>query len=120
MKLSILASNARTDALKTFTGDQLSMDAIVAAAAVPLLFSAVEIDGERYRGDGDLPALPQRRPIDVGHRLIIVGKPSGCVTPCADRRQAANSWCNEARTDSHHPRGAHVAQRCLHGSTGVS
>ncbi|RUU13487.1 patatin-like phospholipase family protein, partial [Mesorhizobium sp. USDA-HM6] len=40
VKLSILAANARTDALKIFTGDQLTINAIVAAATVPFLFPA--------------------------------------------------------------------------------
>lgn len=87
MKLSILASNARTDAVKIFTSEQLSIDAIVAAATIPFLFPAVEIDGDSYWGDGDLSALPPGQPIDVAHRLIIAGKP---MTPCAARRLAAN------------------------------
>ncbi|RWL19084.1 MAG: hypothetical protein EOR57_15980 [Mesorhizobium sp.] len=38
VNLSISASNARTDAVRVFSGDQMSIDAIVAAATVPFLF----------------------------------------------------------------------------------
>ncbi|RWC36426.1 MAG: hypothetical protein EOS57_11045 [Mesorhizobium sp.] len=90
VKLSISASNARTDAVRVFSGDQVSIDAIVAAATVPFLFPAVEIDGETYWGDGDLAALGQVRSVEAGHLLIIAGKPSGFTTQCADRNIAAN------------------------------
>ncbi|BCG96644.1 patatin-like phospholipase family protein [Mesorhizobium sp. 131-2-1] len=88
LQLSILASNARTDAVKIFAGDQLSIDAILAAATIPFLFPAVEIDGDSYWGDGDLSALPALQ-LDTGHRLVVTGKPTLFTTPCADRRLAA-------------------------------
>lgn len=90
VKLSISASNARTDAVRVFSGDQVSIDAIVAAATVPFLFPAVEIDGDTYWGDGDLAASGQVRSVEAGHLLIIAGKPSGFTTQCADRNIAAN------------------------------
>ncbi|TIO35698.1 patatin-like phospholipase family protein [Mesorhizobium sp.] len=90
VKLSILASNARTDAVKIFASDQLSIDAIVAAATIPFLFPAVEIDGDTYWGDGDLSSLPPIRPVEAGHRLIIAGKPSMSMTPCEACRPAAS------------------------------
>ena len=88
LQLSILASNARTDAVKIFAGDQLSIDAILAAATIPFLFPAVEIDGDSYWGDGDLSSLPALQ-LDTGHRLVVTGKPTLFTTPCADRRLAA-------------------------------
>ncbi|RWO41310.1 MAG: hypothetical protein EOS11_18170 [Mesorhizobium sp.] len=89
VKLSILASNARTDAVKIFTSDQLSIDAIVAAATIPFLFPAVEIDGDTYWGDGDLSGLPSVQPAEAGPRLIIASKPSTSMTPCGACRLAA-------------------------------
>ncbi|TIT21772.1 MAG: hypothetical protein E5W70_15530 [Mesorhizobium sp.] len=89
VRLCILASNARTDEVKIFTSDQLSIDAILAAATVPFLFPAVEIDGDTYWGDGDVSALPLVQPFDTGHRLIVTGKPALFMAPCADRRPAA-------------------------------
>ena len=88
LQLSILASNARTDALKIFAGDQLSIDAILAAATIPFLFPPVEIDGDSYWGDGDLSALRALQ-LDTDHRLVVTGKPALFTTPCADRRLAA-------------------------------
>ncbi|MER9612202.1 hypothetical protein NKI91_26725 [Mesorhizobium sp. M0312] len=90
VSLNILASNARTDAVKIFTNEQLSLDAILAAATIPFLFPAVEIDGDTYWGGGDLSVLPFVHPVEAGHRLIVAGKPSLFVTPCADRRLAAS------------------------------
>ncbi|MEI9410519.1 hypothetical protein [Mesorhizobium salmacidum] len=56
MKLNILAWNARTDVVKVFSGDQLSIDIILAAATVPFLFPAVEINGDTHWGDSDVAA----------------------------------------------------------------
>ncbi|MFB9979280.1 patatin-like phospholipase family protein [Mesorhizobium kowhaii] len=90
VKLSILASNALTDAAKVFTSDQLSIDVILAAATIPFLFPAVEIDGETYWGDSDRSTLPSVQSVEADRLLIIAGRPSGFLTPCADRRPAAN------------------------------
>lgn len=91
LKLNILASNARTDTVTIFSGDQLSIDAILAGATVPFLFPAVEIDGDPYWGEGDFLALPPVQPIEGGQWLIVSGKPSTCITPCATYRPAANA-----------------------------
>ncbi|WP_246689015.1 hypothetical protein [Mesorhizobium sp. WSM4310] len=103
LKLNILASNASTDTVTIFSGDQLSIDAILAGATVPFLFPAVEINGDTYWGEGDFSALPPMQPIEAGHWLIVSGKPSGCMTPCAAYRPAANA-VNPASVlfDSHH------------------
>lgn len=89
VKLNIVASNARTDAVKVFPSDQLSIDIMLAAATVPFLFPAVEIDGDTYWGDGDVSVLPSFQAIEPGGQLIIAGKPSRCMTPCSDHRVAA-------------------------------
>lgn len=114
-QLSILASNARTDAVKIFAGDQLSIDAILAAATIPFLFPAVEIDGDTYWGDGDLSALPAL-PLDTGHRLVVTGKPALFMTPCADRRLNATHCAvkcapTHAIFDSQHRAGAALFTR---------
>ena len=116
VKISILASNARTDAVKIFTGDQLSIDAILAAATIPFLFPAVEIDGDTYWGDGDLSALPPARPVEAAHRLAVTGKPALFMTPCADRRLPASHRaikCTPIHTifDSLHRAGASLFTR---------
>lgn len=111
VKLSIVASNARTDAVKVFPSDQLSIDVILAASTVPFLFPAVEIDGDTYWGDSDLSALPPAHPVEAGHRLVIAGNPSLFVTPCVPRALAASHCamkCTPVHTifDSHHRAGA--------------
>lgn len=114
LKLNILASNARTDAVTIFSGDQLSIDAILAGATIPFLFPAVEIDGDPYWGESDFSALPPVQPVEAGHWLIVSGKPSGCRTPCAAHRLAANAM-NSASVhtifDSHHRTSAALFTR---------
>ncbi|SFQ04871.1 NTE family protein [Mesorhizobium sp. NFR06] len=100
VKLCILAVNARTDALKTFTGDQLSISAIVAAAAVPFLFPGVEIDGDSYWGDGDVSALTPAPSAEACHRLIIAGQPPTRQASCADRQPGTDCamTCTQVHT----------------------
>ncbi|TPN85695.1 hypothetical protein FJ987_14760 [Mesorhizobium sp. CU2] len=81
VKLSILAVNARSDVVKTFSGKQLSIDAIVAAATVPFLSPAIEIDGDIYWGDADTSRLPPASLTDARDRLAVAGKP---LSRCAD------------------------------------
>ncbi|ESX07236.1 hypothetical protein X769_08060 [Mesorhizobium sp. LSJC268A00] len=111
LKLNILASNALTDTVTIFSGDQLSIDAILAGATVPFLFPAVEIDGDPYWGEGDFSALPAVQQIEAGHWLIVSGKPSEGMTPCA-HRLAANAL-NSASVlfDSHHRTSAALFTR---------
>ncbi|CDX20039.1 Esterase of the alpha-beta hydrolase superfamily protein [Mesorhizobium sp. ORS 3324] len=111
VKLSILAANARTDALKIFTSDQLSIDAIVAAATVPFLSRPVEIDGDLYWGDADLAEPPAARSLEARHRLVIAGKPSLFMAPCPNRNGSANRCairCAPVHTifDNQHRTGA--------------
>jgi len=115
LQLSILASNARTDAVKIFAGDQLSIDAILAAATIPFLFPPVEIEGDSYWGDGDLSALPALQ-LDTGRRLVVTGKPTLFTTPCADRRLAATPCAmkcapTQAIFDRQHRAGAALFTR---------
>lgn len=110
VKLNILASNARTDAVKVFPSEQLSIDIILAAATVPFLFPAVEIDGDTYWGDGDISFLPSFQPAEPGAQLVIAGKPSRSMPPCSDHCVAIPGVSNLARTqtifDSAHRAGA--------------
>ncbi|MDX8481926.1 hypothetical protein RFN28_26185 [Mesorhizobium sp. VK24D] len=89
VKLGVLAVNARTDAVKVFTSDQLSIDAIVAAATIPFLSLPVEIDGDIYWGDGDVLQSPPVLSTEARHRLMVTGRPSLFTTPCPDRSLAA-------------------------------
>lgn len=89
VKLGVLAVNARSDTLKIFSGEQLSVDAIVAAATVPFLCPAVEIDGDLYWGDGDISQVPPGASARASHRVVVTGKPSIFVARCPDRRVAS-------------------------------
>ncbi|MDX8540419.1 hypothetical protein RFM23_22620 [Mesorhizobium abyssinicae] len=116
VKLGVVAANARTDAVKLFTGDQLSIDAIVAAATIPFLSPPVEIDGDAYWGEGDVFQSPRLVSAEGRHRLIIAGKPSVFTTPCPDRSTAAGhcmTKCAPVHTilDSRHRAGAPLLLR---------
>lgn len=58
-KMFICATNVRTNKIKVFQNKEVSCDAILASACLPMLFQAVEIDGEAYWDGGYVgnPAL---------------------------------------------------------------
>lgn len=55
----ISATNVRSNKIKVFHNEELSLDAVLASACLPMLFQAVEIDGEAYWDGGYMgnPAL---------------------------------------------------------------
>ena len=58
-RLFIAATNVRSNRLKIFHNDEVSCEAVLASACLPMLFQAVEIDGEAYWDGGYMgnPAL---------------------------------------------------------------
>ena len=62
IKLFVSASNVRTCKLKVFRTDEVSVEALMASACLPLIFKAVEIDGEQY-WDGGYLANPAIAPL---------------------------------------------------------
>ena len=58
-KMFICATNVRTNKIKVFQNEEVSCDAVLASACLPMLFQAVEIDGEAYWDGGYMgnPAL---------------------------------------------------------------
>jgi NTE family protein len=62
MHLFIGATNVRSGKLRIFRGAQVNLDAVVASACLPVLFPAVEIDGEAY-WDGGYMANPSIVPL---------------------------------------------------------
>lgn len=52
LKLNICATNVRTDKVRVFRNDDVSIGAILASACPPFLLQAVEIDGEAYWDGG--------------------------------------------------------------------
>src|SRR5580704_15121537 len=59
VKLFLSATNVRTGKVKIFSGEELSVSAVMASACLPTMFHAVEIDGEAYWDGGYMgnPAL---------------------------------------------------------------
>jgi len=61
-KVFVCATNVRTGRSQIFSGPRLSVDAVMASACLPLLFQAVEIDGEHY-WDGGYSGNPALHPL---------------------------------------------------------
>ncbi len=61
-QLFIAATHVRTGGLRVFEQSQLSADVVLASACLPLLFQAVEIDGEAY-WDGGYAGNPSLMPL---------------------------------------------------------
>src|SRR5271170_5069342 len=64
-KLFLSATNVRTGKVKIFTGNEISVDAVMASACLPTMFHAVEIDGEAY-WDGGYMGNPAIFPLIYG------------------------------------------------------
>ncbi|MBL8350214.1 MAG: patatin-like phospholipase family protein [Burkholderiaceae bacterium] len=62
MQLFIGATNVRSGKLRVFRGVQIGLDEVLASACLPVLFPAVEIDGEAY-WDGGYMANPSIVPL---------------------------------------------------------
>jgi NTE family protein len=74
IKLFVAATNVRTCRLKVFRTPEITVDSLLASACLPLLFRAVEIDGESY-WDGGYLANPPISPLIhecVSKDVIIV------------------------------------------------
>lgn len=62
VKLFLCATNVRSGKVRIFTNEELSVEAVLASGCLPLLFQAVEIDGEHY-WDGGYMGNPAMFPI---------------------------------------------------------
>jgi NTE family protein len=62
IKLFVAATNVRTCKLKVFRTPEITVESLLASACLPLLFRAVEIDGESY-WDGGYLANPPITPL---------------------------------------------------------
>jgi NTE family protein len=65
VKLFLSATNVRTGKIKVFQNDEIGPDAVLASACLPLMFQAVEIDGEHY-WDGGYMGNPAIFPLIYG------------------------------------------------------
>jgi NTE family protein len=71
-KLFICATNVKTNRAKIFTNKEITVDSVLASACLPLLFQAVEIDGEYYWDGGYMGNPPIYPLIDNTHLKDIV------------------------------------------------
>jgi NTE family protein len=74
IKLLIGVTRVRNGRLRILTNSELSVDAILASACLPLLHHAVELDGEPYWDGGyaaNPPLIPLVRASDADHILIV-------------------------------------------------
>jgi NTE family protein len=74
VRLFVSATNVRTGRLKEFRQPELSVEAVMASACLPLVFRAVEIDGEAY-WDGGYVGNPSLLPLiaqSPAHDLVLV------------------------------------------------
>jgi NTE family protein len=74
MRLFVSATNVRTGQLREFRSHEMSVEAVMASACLPLLFHAVEIDGEAY-WDGGYVGNPSLLPLiaeSPAHDLVLV------------------------------------------------
>ena len=62
MKLFVCATNVRTGLGEVFSGKRLTVDAVMASACLPMVFRAVQIDGESY-WDGGYSGNPAIHPL---------------------------------------------------------
>jgi NTE family protein len=62
IKLFVSATNVRTCKLKVFGTDEMYVETLLASACLPLMFQAVEFDGEKY-WDGGYMANPAIAPL---------------------------------------------------------
>lgn len=74
-KLFICATNVKTNRARIFSNQEITVDAVLASACLPLLFQAVEIDGQYY-WDGGYMGNPPIFPIieNTGLKDIVLVK----------------------------------------------
>lgn len=74
LQLFISATNVRTGRLRVFRREHLTADVVMASAALPMMFRAVEIDGEPYWDGGftgNPPILPFLNANEIDDVLLV-------------------------------------------------
>ena len=83
IKLLLGATRVRDGSLRILTNAELTVDAVLASACLPLLHHAIELDGEPYWDGGyaaNPPLLPLVRATEAAHVLIVQ------ITPTTSER----------------------------------
>jgi NTE family protein len=89
LDIFISATNVHSGRLRVFTREEINADVVMASAALPFVFRAVEIDGEPY-WDGGFTANPAILPLieanDIDDVLVVQISPSSRdTTPTSSR-----------------------------------
>jgi NTE family protein len=73
IRLFLSATNVRTGKIRVFNNAEIGPDAVLASACLPLLFQAIEIDGEHY-WDGGYMGNPAIFPLiyDCDSRDVVI------------------------------------------------
>lgn len=71
-RLAVAATNVRRGMIEYFTGQQLTLEHIVASCAIPVVFPWSEIEGELYWDGGVLSNTPIFPAIEAGASEILV------------------------------------------------
>jgi NTE family protein len=89
LKLFIAATNVRTGRGEIFSGKRVTADAVMASACLPMLFKAVEIDGEAY-WDGGYSGNPPLYPLIYETRAsdVLIVQINPIVRPDVPERAA--------------------------------
>jgi len=78
LRLFISATNVRTNHARVFHGKEISVDVVMASACLPMVFHAVEIDGEAYWDGGylaDPPLYPFFYECSTPDLLVVMVNP---------------------------------------------
>ncbi|RBP07357.1 NTE family protein [Roseiarcus fermentans] len=79
IKLLLGATRVRDGSLRILTNEDLTVDAVLASACLPLLHHAIELDGEAYWDGGyaaNPPLIPLVRASEAEHVLIVQVTPN--------------------------------------------
>ncbi len=79
IKLLLGATRVRDGSLRILTNNELTVDAVLASACLPLLHHAIELDGEPYWDGGyaaNPPLIPLVRASNSSHILIVQVTPN--------------------------------------------
>jgi NTE family protein len=99
VKLLVAATRVRDGQLRIFRNPELSVDAVLASACLPLVHRTIEIDGEPYWDGGYVanpPLIPLVQASDAAHVLIVQ------VTPAKSDHLPANPREVAKRLDQIH------------------
>src|SRR5208282_4772483 len=92
IKLLLGATRVRDGSLRILTNKELTVDAVLASACLPLLHHAIELDGEPYWDGGyaaNPPLIPLVRASEAAHLLIVQVTPSTSERSPASAREIA-------------------------------